>query len=140
MREKLFLDTNVVLDLLGKRDAYYDAIAKIVTLADMGQIQLVVSALTFPTVVYVLSKYESPDVVLDKLRKFKVLTEIADLTDTIIEKSLASGFSDFEDALQYHSAIQVGSDIIITRNHKDFKGAVLPVLSPEEYIKSLDQY
>ncbi len=47
MKDKLFLDTNVVIDLLGERELFYDSAAKIATIADKGIIQLVVSALTY---------------------------------------------------------------------------------------------
>lgn len=137
MKDKLFLDTNVILDLLGERQQFYEPAAKILSLADKGQINLVASALSFSTIFYLLSRFEAVEMVKDKLRKFKVLVETADLTDKIIEKGLVSEFSDFEDALQYHSALDAGCKIIITRNFKGFKGSVLPVLSPVEYLKSL---
>ena len=136
MKEKLFLDTNVVLDLLGEREPFYNAAAKIATLADKGKVKLVVSALTYSTVYYLLSRFENKKVVKEKMRKFKVIAETSDLTDRIIDKGLSSKFSDFEDALQYDSAIKMDSDIIITRNGKDFKESDIPVLTPDEYLKS----
>lgn len=138
MKDKLFLDTNVVLDLLGERVQYYEPIAKIATLADKGQIKIIVSALSYSTIFYMLSKFEDREVVKEKLRKFKVIAETSDLTDKIIEKGLASKFVDFEDALQYFSAIKTDCKIIITRNAKDFKEAVIPVMTPDEYLKSLN--
>lgn len=137
MKDKLYLDTNVMLDLLGERDPFYESIAKIATLADKGQIKLVVSALSYSTVFYLLSKFEENEFVKEKLRKFKVITETSDLTDKIIEKGLVSKFTDFEDALQYHCAIISDCNIFITRNIKDFKESAIPVLTPDEYLKSL---
>lgn len=135
--ERLFLDTNVVLDLLGEREPFYESAAKIATLADTGKIQLVVSALTYSTVFYLLSKYESQSLVKEKIRKFKVIVQTSDLTDTILDKGLSSNFSDFEDALQYYSALDLACSILITRNGKDFKGSDIPVLTPIEYLNSL---
>jgi len=134
---RLFLDTNVVLDLLGEREPFYKSAAKIATLADKGEIQLIVSALSYSTVFYILSRYESNEVVKEKMRKFKVIAETSDLTDRIIDKGLASKFTDFEDALQYYCAIKFECDILITRNGKDFKESDIPVLTPDEYINSL---
>ncbi len=71
MRDKLFLDSNVVLDLLGEREPFYTAAAKIASLADKSQIQLFVSALSYATVYYVLSKFEDTEQVKEKIRKFK---------------------------------------------------------------------
>src|SRR3972149_3367628 len=137
MKDRLFLDTNVLLDLLGEREPFYDSIAKIATLADKGRVKLIVSTLSYSTVFYLLSKFESSEIVKEKLRKFKIISETSDLTDEIIEKGLSSNFSDFEDALQYHCALKADCNILITRNEKDFKGSDMPVMTTEEYLKSL---
>lgn len=137
MKSVLFLDTNVVLDLLGEREPFYESIAQIATLADKGQLKLVVSALSFSTLFYILSKYEDTEMVKEKLIKFKVISEVSDLTDRIIEKGLSSKFKDFEDALQYYCALKMDCNIIITRNLKDFKHSEIPVLTPDEYLQSL---
>lgn len=137
MKDKLFLDTNVVIDLLGEREPFYDSVAKIATLADKGKIKLIVSALTYSTVFYLLSKFENKDVVKEKMRKFKVIAETSDLTDKVIDKGLASTFQDFEDSLQYYCALEADCNILITRNGKDFKYSELPVFTPDEYLNSL---
>lgn len=139
MKTTLFLDANVVIDLLGERDPFYMAVARIATLADRGEINLVVSALTYPIVFYLLSKFENRELVKEKIRKFKVIAETSDLTDKIIEKGLSSKFADFEDALQYHCALMMNCDIVITRNGKDFKGSEIPVLSPDEFLIYFEQ-
>lgn len=137
MKNKLFLDTNVVLDLLGEREPFYAAAAKITTLADQGGIRLVASTLSYATVYYLLSKFEAKELVKEKIRKFKVIAETSDLTDKIVNKALASKFSDFEDALQYYCAVQKGCKLLITRNCKDFKESAIPVLTPDEYLNGL---
>jgi len=137
MKVKLFLDTNVILDLLGEREPFYGSIAKIATIADKGEIKLIVSALSYSTVYYLLSKFENEEIVKEKLWKFKVIAETSDLTDKIINKGLSSRFPDFEDALQYHCAIKKDCNILITRNVKDFKESDIPVMTPDEYLNSL---
>jgi predicted nucleic acid-binding protein len=137
MKARLFLDTNIMLDFLGERHPYYDSIAKIATLADKGQISIVVSALSYSTVSYFLAKYENNEIAKEKLRKFKIISEICDLTEQIIEKGLNSDFADFEDSLQYYSAVTSDCNILITRNGKDFKISSMPVMTAEEYLKSI---
>jgi predicted nucleic acid-binding protein len=137
MKDRLLFDTNVVLDLLGEREPFYDSAAKITTLADKGEIDLVVSALTYSTVYYLLSRFEDKELVKEKIRKFKVVALTSDLTDKIIDKGLSAKFSDFEDSLQYYCAIKMDCKTLITRNGKDFKESVIPVLSPDEYLNSL---
>jgi predicted nucleic acid-binding protein len=139
MRTKLFIDTNVMLDLLGERIPYYDSIAKIATLADKGQVTIVVSALSYSTVSYFLTKFENSEIAKDKLRKFKIISEICSLDELIIEKGLNSKFSDFEDSLQYFSALKTDCKILITRNGKDFKESQIPVMTAAEYLKSIQQ-
>ena len=139
MKTRLFLDTNIMLDFLGERIPFYDSIAKISTLADKRQITLVVSALSYSTVSYFLSKYENKEIAKEKLRKFKIISEICDLNEQIIEKGLNSDFSDFEDSLQYYSAISSDCSILITRNGKDFKNSSIPVMTAEEYLKSINK-
>ena len=133
---KLFIDTNVMLDLLGERVPYYDSIAKIATLADKGEIVMVVSALSFATVNYFLTKFENGEKAKEKLRKFKIISEIAILDELIIEKGLNSKFTDFEDSLQCFSALKSECSILITRNGKDFSESELPVMTADEYLMS----
>ncbi|MDR0865615.1 MAG: hypothetical protein LBO74_11885 [Candidatus Symbiothrix sp.] len=80
-----------------------------------------------------MTKYEGAEKSKDKLRKFKVISEICDLDETIIEKGLNSNFSDFEDSLQYFSALKSNCTILLTRNGKDFKNVEIPILTAEEY-------
>ncbi len=137
MKEKLFLDTNVVIDLLGEREPFYESAAKIATLADKGKVQIYISALTYSTAYYLLARFEDKEIVKEKIRKFKVIVETSDLTDRIIDKGLASKFTDFEDSLQYYCAIKMDCNIIITRNGKDFKESDISVLTPDEYLISI---
>lgn len=137
MKTKLFIDTNIMLDLLGERIPFYNSIAKIATLADKSQLTLVASALSYATVSYFLTKFENTEKAKDKLRKFKIISEICDLDEVIIEKGLNSNFSDFEDSLQYFSALKSNCSILITRNGKDFKESQIPVMTADEYLMSI---
>ncbi|GAA4394562.1 PIN domain nuclease [Nibrella viscosa] len=137
MSDTLFLDTNIVLDLLGQRYPYYDAIAKIASLADGGEVQLTASALSFATVHYLLAKIDGNSIAKEKLRKFTIICKIIAVDEAIVKKGLSAAFTDFEDSLQYYCAIQAKAAMVITRNGKDFKESVLPVLTAEEYLVSI---
>lgn len=136
---RLFLDTNVVIDLLGERIPYYRSAALIATLADIGEITLMTSSLSYTTTEYILSKQLEQESVIAKLRRFKVISEIASVDDGVIEKALQSDFSDFEDTVQYHSAVNANCQIIIARNPRHFKLSALPVMTPDEYLNSIGQ-
>jgi predicted nucleic acid-binding protein len=134
---RIFLDTNVILDLLGERVPFFDSIAKVATLADQKKLTIIVSPLSFTTIDYVLNKYETSESVLNKLRKFKILCEICEVNEETIDKALNSSFKDFEDAVQYFTALQSNCSIIITRNGKDFKNSTIPIMTAEEYLSSI---
>ena len=137
---RLFWDTNILLDLLGERVPFYEPAAKIATLADEKRLSIIVSALSFATAYYVLAKFESAEIVKNKLRKFKNISNICTLDEEIIGNGLNSDFKDFEDALQYLCAVKSNCDVLITRNRIDFKSASLPVMTAEEFLVGLKSY
>jgi hypothetical protein len=126
-----------MLDLLGERAPFYEPIAKIATLSEKGIVTMVVSPISFATVNYFLSKFENSVIAREKLRKFSIISDICVLNEQTIEKGLNSSIKDFEDALQYFSATASESDIIITRNGKDFKKSLIPVMTADEFLNSL---
>ena len=125
------LDTNIVIDFLGERELFYEASAKIVTLADQKKVKVFTSPTSITNVYYILSKFESSKTALEKIRKFKLLCDISIMDNEVVEKAIHSGFKDFEDAMQYFSAISSNCELIITRNEKDFKNALIPVMNAE---------
>lgn len=136
MSYRIFIDTNIMLDFLGERKPFYEPIAKIATLAEKGKLTMVVSPISFATVNYFLAKFENPKIAKEKLRKFKIICKICVLDEQTIEKGLTSSIKDFEDALQYFSATDSNCKVIITRNEKDFKQSLLPVMTADEFLKS----
>jgi predicted nucleic acid-binding protein len=137
MKKRIFLDTNVMLDFLGERIPFYDSIARVLSFLESNKFTIIVSPISYATVSYFLSKSEGDRIAVEKLRKFKVISDVCIIDEQTIEKGLNSDFSDFEDALQFYNAVESNCDIILTRNAKDFKKATLPVMSPDEFLNSL---
>ena len=135
MMERIFVDTNIVLDLLQKRDEFYSDAQDLFTLADKKELKLYVSALTIANTHYLLSKSYNSNEARKILLKFKVLVGVLAVNDKIIDLSLASNFKDFEDGIQYYTAIENDMELILTRNKKDFKNSTLPVLTAREYLR-----
>jgi predicted nucleic acid-binding protein len=134
----LFLDTNIVIDLLAKREPFYKSAAELFSLADKMKIQLCVSALTFANTNYILLKELKPEEARLILRKLKLLVKVISLDDKIIGLSLNdSDFKDYEDAIQYYSALESEVSMIITRNLKDFQKSRIPVLTAEQYLQTI---
>jgi len=136
--KSLFLDTNIVIDLLARREPFYKSAAQLFSLADKMQLQLCVSALTFANTNYILLREKKPEEAKLILRKLKLIVKVISLDDKIIGLSLNdSDFKDYEDALQYYSALENGNDMIITRNLKDFQKSKIPALTAEQFLQRL---
>lgn len=136
---KVLIDTNVVLDLLAKRKPYHIESLQLFSLADKREVDLVISALSIVNVHYILSERMKVKDSRSILGKFKVLVNSHDLNDKIIDLALNdNNFKDFEDAIQYYTALESQCDLIVTRNLRDFKESVIPVLSPKEYLTKIE--
>jgi len=132
---KLLVDTNVVLDLLAKRAPFYLQSLQLFSLADLNEIELVVSTLSIVNAHYILNDKRKIKESRSIIGKFKVLVNSYELNDKILELAINdSDFNDFEDRIQYYTALESRCEIIITRNLKDFKRSAIPVLSPKAYL------
>jgi predicted nucleic acid-binding protein len=133
---KVYLDSDVILDLLAKREPDYIFSAKLFTLIDQGKIQAYTSPLVFANLHYLLKKLTSYSTALKNLRKLKTMVNILPNDERIIEQALNSDFTDFEDAIQYFTAVNNGIKLLITRNIKDYKKSKISVSTAEEFIKT----
>ena len=136
MNKTVFLDSDVILDLLCKREPFYTFAAEIFTLGDLGKINLVTTSLVYANVFYILRKVLGIEKGKELLRKLRIIVGVISVTEKTVDLALNSNFADFEDGLQYFTARENNIQILITRNVKDYRGKELLVQTPEEYIKS----
>ena len=136
---RLFLDTNIMIDLLCKREPHYDSAAKIMVIREHNEVEIIVSSLSFVTCHYIMSKTIDKKLVSELLKKFRILCEVAEVNEVNIDKSLFSKFNDFEDAVQYFAALKSKADCVITRNSKDFILSEIPIFSPQEFLSSINK-
>ena len=131
--DRLFLDTNVVIDFLCERsNDFYLPAARLMVKGYNKEVELWCSSLTFATADYLLEKYHvSQADRTNMLKEFIQVCQPSSVDREVIEKALSS---DFKDALQYFSAKKCGAEAIITRNKKDFKTSELPLYLPTEYL------
>ncbi len=134
--KNVFSDTDIILDLLSFREPFYAYAAILFTAADKNEIRISVSSLSFSNLHYILLKQYSASEARKALMKFKTLVTVLPVTDKSIELALFSNFKDFEDAIQYFTAIESAAKIIVTRNLKDYKLAEIPVMTAEQYLKA----
>jgi predicted nucleic acid-binding protein len=133
---RLFLDTNIVVDVLERREPFCHDAVRLFTMAYNKQVQLIVSPMTYSTASFLLRKH-GPEGVRNLLANFRQLSRVAVSNERTVDDSLASKFRDFEDAMQYYTAIKAKADIIITRNAKDFATSKIPVMNAAEYLATL---
>ena len=131
---KIFVDTDVILDLLARRIPHFHFSAVLFTFAEMKKLELYTTPLIIANTFYILRKQLGNDSAKNALRKLRILLHIIDSTESIIDKALNSDFSDFEDAIQYYTALEYGIPVILTRNIRDYKKASIVVQTPESYL------
>ncbi len=132
--DRIFVDTNIVIDLLAKREPFYRAAQDLFTLGDRKEAELFISSLTFANAYYSILRHHKEVNAKKYMTNFKILVTVLPVDDKCIELALASDFSDFEDGLQYFVASENQADLIVSRNKKDFKASRIPVMTAEEYL------
>ena len=132
--KRVFVDTDVCIDLLSGRQPFNSYAEKLFSLADRGRIKICVSSLSFATIDYILHSHYSVHNSRQLLAKFKTLVTVLPVDSRTIDLAIASDFGDFEDSIQYYTAIESGIEILITRNTRDFKKSTIKVMNPETYL------
>lgn len=136
--KKLFVDTNIVIDLLSRREPFFEEAAILFSLADKKQVELSISSLTIANTSYTLLRQMDSSKTKSILRKLKLILEILPLDDKVVGLALNDDtFTDFEDGLQYFTAIENQQEVIISRNLKDFKNSIIPTMTAKQFIKTL---
>mgnify|MGYP003297298177 CR=1 FL=1 len=137
---KVFLDTNVVIDYLAKRQPFAEDANRMITLCCQRGDELCMSALSFTTVYYVLKKQYGHQQLLTLLSDMCHLLTVCAVDGQIMQQALLSGFTDFEDAVQCYTASACNASVIVTRNVKDFSHSPLLAKTPAEICEILQGY
>lgn len=131
----VLLDTDILLDFFFDRKPYSAFTAQVLTLCENKKIKGYVTPVILSNMYYLLKRDATHDKVVEKLAQLVSITEILLINRASVLLALNSNFRDFEDALQNFAAVDNKDvEIILTRNHKDYKGSSLSVMSPEEYM------
>jgi len=133
--ERIFVDTDIILDLLAKREPYYVYAAQLFSLADLNKIELCISPLTYYTISDIIFNQSSSKKSRMNLMKLKTLITFLPVNDKIIELTLTSKFKDFEEGIQYYTAQEYNIRTFITRKLKEYRSAEISVLTAEQYLK-----
>lgn len=136
--EKVFIDSDVILDVFFDRKPFVKYSSAILGLCESGRIKGYLTPLIYSNIYYLLRQTAKHEKVIEKLKQLLKITDVLTMDRSVVENTLNSGFKDFEDSLQNSSAeISKNIDIILTRNIKDYKNSKLGVFTPETYLKSI---
>ena len=137
---KVLVDTNIVLDVLLKREPFYKDSFVIFQLADSSHIEGFLAAVSMTNIFYLLRKAKKDiDNVYQIMDKLKTLFSVAPVSTTTISEALALRWKDFEDAVQLITARENNVDYIITRNEADYKTSGIPCMSATGFITYLKE-
>jgi predicted nucleic acid-binding protein len=129
MNRKIFVDTDVVIDLLTKREPFYQSAAKVFSLAADKKINLYISPVLISNLFYILRKILGREEAINTIRKLRILVGIVTIDEEIVDLVLSSKFKDIEDGFQYYGALQDKIGILLTRNIKDFVGKEISIMN-----------
>ena len=135
---KVLIDTNVILDVLYKREGFYEDSLKIWKLCETRKLDGYISALSISNIVYILRRELDPEKTLEVINNINLVFKIYDLKSEIIMQAAEKKTKDYEDALQMVTAQKLKASFIVTRNIKDFAGSKIIAVKPSELLERLD--
>ncbi len=131
---KILIDTNVILDVLCKREEFYENSLKIWKYCEIGKLKGYVSALSVPNIVYILRKELTPEKTQQIIEQIFLIFKVGDLKADDLKKAASMQNPDYEDNLQMICAARLKADFIVTRNIKDFTSSKVTAVKPSELL------
>ena len=135
----VFLDTNVVIDFMGEREGFFDDAAAIFSMIEDGKITASASALTIVNCAYILKKAFSSDIMLEKVEALCQMLNVTPIDRSQLMNAVQLKPYDYEDAVQYLSALPYRPDMVITRDKKGFNDLDILVMTPSEFVSKAKQ-
>ena len=133
----LLIDTNILLDVLQKREPFFEASVSVWRRCERGAAYGWISAMSVPDIVYILRKELTPAKTAEVYESLSMLFRIAALIPADLALAADMRWKDYENAVQAATAERLGCDAIITRSVRDYEGSSVPAVTPEDFLKSL---
>lgn len=136
MEYKIFVDSDVVIDFFTDRESHANPASELFELNEIGDVKLYVSAVSINNIYYIVRKFLGHKKTLEVVEILTEMTEIVGTTKKEILQALKNKFTDYEDSVQYSSALTIKDlDVIITRNIKDYRNSSIAVMTPLNFLK-----
>lgn len=134
---KVWIDTNVILDVLCDRAEFVEASSNVWKQCEVHNIEGFVSSLSILNIIYIMRKELTREKIIEIIRQISIIFHFVDLTADDIVKATELTVSDYEDAVQSAGAARIKAQFIVTRNVKDYKGSKVQAIEPSEFISKL---
>ena len=134
---KIVVDTNIVLDLLARREPFFSQSQAVMQLVAEGKVEGAITANTVTDIYYVLRKHLDNDSLKAALRGLMELLEVVDVTGDQCLAALDVSMKDYEDALLACCAKSWKADCIVSRNAKDFTYSSVKTMTPNDFLKTI---
>lgn len=136
MEYKLFINSDIVIDLFTDREPHVNPASELFELNEQHIVKLYLSAVSINNIYYIVRKFLGYKKALEVVEALTEMTEIIGTTKVEIMQALKNDFSDYEDSVQYSSALTIkGLDAIVTRNIKDYRNSSIAVMTPLNFLK-----
>jgi predicted nucleic acid-binding protein len=136
-KPSVLIDLNIVLDVLQKREPFYETSARLLALVETGRVKGYIAAHSITTLFYLIKKGRSGAEARATITNLLQFIKIAPVDQGTIEQALNLDYHDYEDAVQMIAAVQAKVDCLITRNIKDYQPALLSVLQPVDFLATM---
>jgi predicted nucleic acid-binding protein len=131
---RVLIDLNVLLDVLMRREPYFDDAARLWALIETGQVEGFVAGHSFTTLYYLYRQQDDRAQAYWAIRQMLQVFDIADINRSVIEDAAALGWADFEDAVQASAAQAVDCDYVVTRNTQDYQEQPVAAIQPADFL------
>ena len=135
---KVFIDSDIILDLLLEREGFYEYAALIFENSEKGNIYVFTSSISIANISYIIRKeIKNSKKVKEYIKNLIEFIHILSVEESTIQEALETDFLDFEDSIQYITAVQNQMDYILTRNKKDYKTSSIKVYDSKEFYEKI---
>jgi predicted nucleic acid-binding protein len=131
--KKVFIDTNILLDVLLARPEFAEDATRIWTDCESEKIKGCISAISLNNLHFIMSRKVGKNRALESVRIVMNIFPVIPLDEKILRLATELPHKDFEDAIQLFSAVQAKADFIVTRDDKHFSSEYAPILTPKQY-------
>lgn len=140
MAYNLFVDSDVVIDFFTDREPHINPASELFELNEQGFVKLYISAVSINNIYYIVRKFLGHKKTIEVVEALTEMTEIVGTTKIEIIQALKNDFSDYEDSVQYSSALTIkGLDAIVTRNIKDYRNSFISVMTPLNFLNMIEK-